>query len=42
MWLPADDSGWRAYRTDDPFDEDDPPAIGFYCPACALREFYAD
>jgi hypothetical protein len=30
--------GWRAYRIDDP-EEDDPPALGFYCPACVEREF---
>ena len=31
-------AGWRAYRTDDP-ELDEPPALGFYCPACAEREF---
>jgi hypothetical protein len=30
--------GWRAYRIDDP-EEDEPPALAFYCPACAKREF---
>jgi len=30
--------GWRAYRTDDP-ETDEPPALAFYCPACADREF---
>ena len=29
---------WRSYRTDDPT-EDEPPALAFYCPACAEREF---
>jgi hypothetical protein len=32
--------GWRAYRTDDP-ECDEPPALAFYCPACAEREFGA-
>jgi hypothetical protein len=31
-------SGWRAYRVDDP-ELDEPPALGFYCPACAEAEF---
>jgi len=30
--------GWRGYRVDDP-DEDEPPALAFYCPRCAHREF---
>jgi hypothetical protein len=30
--------GWRAYRVDDP-ELDEPPALGFYCPACAESEF---
>ena len=30
--------GWRAYRTDDP-ELSEPPALAFYCPACAEREF---
>jgi hypothetical protein len=30
--------GWRAYRSDDP-DVDDEPALTFYCPSCAEREF---
>jgi hypothetical protein len=30
--------GWRGYRVDDP-DEDEPPALAFYCPSCAHREF---
>jgi hypothetical protein len=25
---------WRAYRCDDP-ELDEPPALAFYCPACA-------
>lgn len=29
---------WRAYRTDDP-EQNEPPALAFYCPACADREF---
>jgi hypothetical protein len=29
---------WRAYRTDDP-ELNEPPALAFYCPACADREF---
>jgi len=32
--------GWRAYRVDDP-ELGEPPAIAFYCPACADREFGA-
>jgi hypothetical protein len=31
-------SGWRAYRVDDP-ELDEPPALAFYCPACAEAEF---
>jgi hypothetical protein len=31
--------GWRALRADDPTDEDERPEIGFFCPACAAREF---
>jgi len=30
--------GWRAYRSDDP-ELDEPPALAFYCPDCAAREF---
>ena len=30
--------GWKAYRTDDPL-SDEPPALAFYCPECAEREF---
>ena len=30
--------GWRAYRMDDP-EEGELPALAFYCPACAEREF---
>jgi hypothetical protein len=29
---------WRAYRIDDP-ELGEPPALAFYCPACADREF---
>ena len=29
---------WRAYRIDDP-SEGEPPALAFYCPSCAEREF---
>jgi hypothetical protein len=36
-WLPADESRWQAYLTDD-----QPPELGFYCPSCADREFGAD
>ena len=31
-------TGWRAYRVDDP-DEDDEPELACYCPACSAREF---
>jgi hypothetical protein len=31
-------TGWRAYRSDDP-ETDEPPALAFYCPTCAEREF---
>ncbi len=31
-------AGWCAYRVDDP-ELDEPPALAFYCPACAEREF---
>ena len=34
-------NGWRAYREDLP-DEDDPPAVAFFCPTCATREFDAE
>ena len=30
--------GWRAFRTDDP-ESGEPPALAFYCPECALRDF---
>jgi len=36
-WLPADEERWRTYLTDD-----EPPALAFYCPACAAREFGGD
>jgi hypothetical protein len=36
-------SGWRAYRTDvyraDELELAEPPALAFYCPECAEREF---
>jgi hypothetical protein len=32
--------GWRALRVDDP-EIDEPPALAFYCPTCAEREFGA-
>lgn len=28
--------GWRGYRLDD---EGEEPEVGFFCPACAEREF---
>jgi hypothetical protein len=31
---------WRSYRIDDP-SEDELPALAFYCPSCAEREFGA-
>lgn len=31
-------TAWRGYRIDDP-NEDEPPALAFYCPTCAYREF---
>jgi hypothetical protein len=36
-----DSSGWRVGRIDDPEDADPRPQLGFYCPACAEREFSA-
>jgi hypothetical protein len=30
--------GWRGYRVDEPH-ADDLPALAFYCPDCAVREF---
>ena len=33
-------AGWRAYRTDDP-ETGEPPALAFYCPGCAARDFGA-
>jgi hypothetical protein len=30
--------GWRAYRMDEPF-ADELPALAFFCPNCAEREF---
>jgi hypothetical protein len=34
-------SGWQAHRVDDP-ELDEPPTLGFYCPACAEAEFGPD
>jgi len=31
-------AGWRGYREDLP-DEDEQPALAFFCPSCAAREF---
>jgi hypothetical protein len=31
-------TAWRGYRIDDP-NENEPPALAFYCPTCAYREF---
>jgi hypothetical protein len=30
--------GWKVYRSDDP-ESGEPPALSFYCPECAEREF---
>ena len=30
--------GWRAFRTDDPYDEHDSPAVAFFCPVCGRRK----
>jgi hypothetical protein len=30
--------GWRAYRNDEP-EFDEPPALAFFCLACAKQEF---
>jgi hypothetical protein len=38
---PPDARGWMGFRMYDP-EEDEWPAIGFYCPACAWREFGED
>jgi hypothetical protein len=35
---PSDARGWMGFRMYDP-DEDEHPAIGFFCPECAWREF---
>ena len=32
---------WRSYRTDDPT-ENEEPALAFFCPDCAAREFGVD
>ena len=34
MWLPADETRWEAFLSDD-----EPPELAFYCPDCANREF---
>jgi hypothetical protein len=34
----VDALGWRGYRMEDP-EEGDAPALAFYCPFCAQREF---
>ena len=31
-------AGWRAYRIDD-LELEEPPALAFFCPACASAEF---
>jgi hypothetical protein len=31
-------AGWGAYRVDDP-NENELPALAFFCPRCAAREF---
>jgi hypothetical protein len=31
-------TAWRGYRIDDP-NENEEPALAFYCPSCAYREF---
>ena len=30
--------GWQAHRVDNPL-SGEPPALAFFCPACAAREF---
>lgn len=35
VWLPADESRWRAYWVDDGPDD----KLVLYCPDCAQREF---
>jgi hypothetical protein len=35
--LPANDKRWRAYRADEPDEEE--PLLMFFCPRCAEREF---
>jgi hypothetical protein len=32
-------TGWRAYRSDDPEDDDDEPEVLFFCRQCSEREF---
>ncbi|HEY4346231.1 MAG TPA: hypothetical protein VGM80_01480 [Gaiellaceae bacterium] len=41
MPAPPDARGWMGLRMFDP-EEDEYPAIGFYCPECAWREFGED
>ena len=36
IWLPTDADRWETHLT-----ADEPPELGFYCPACAEREFGA-
>ena len=38
--MPSDEHawGWRGYRMEDP-DRHEQPALAFYCPTCAEREF---
>jgi hypothetical protein len=36
-WLPADETRWQAWMTDD-----EPPELAFYCPECGEREFGRD
>jgi hypothetical protein len=31
-------TGWRAYRTDDLY-SDEQPSLALFCPSCAKREF---
>jgi hypothetical protein len=34
----GDAFAWRGYRIDDPYEHEE-PALAFYCPSCAYREF---
>jgi hypothetical protein len=40
VYSDAKATGWRGYRVDDP-EENEPPVLAFYCPACAESEFDA-